>query len=124
MDIDIDTESSQRENIVKLVKENFGYDKVINMGTFTTEGPKSTVITACRGLGIDVDISHNLANMVPSEKTEMWSIKDCLEGNDKKGRKPVKSFIEEVNKYTNLKETMLSIEGITSGRSQHASGQL
>lgn len=123
-DIDLDTESSQRENVIQLVKENFGKDKVINMGTFTTEGPRSTVITACRGLGIDVDISHNLSNMVPMEKTEIWSIKDCLEGNEKKGRKPVKSFIEEVEKYPNLKETMLSIEGITSGRSQHASGTI
>ena len=120
--IDIDTESSQRQNILALAKEKFGYDKVINMGTFTTEGPKSTVITACRGLGVDVDISHNIANLIPADKTEMWSAHDCLYGNKDKGRKPVKQFVELVEKYDGLKETITGIEGITSGRSQHTSG--
>ena len=94
------------------------------MGTFTTEGPKSTVITACRGLGVDVDISHNIANLIPADKTEMWSAYDCLYGNKNKGRKPVKQFVELVQQYDGLEETITSIEGITSGRSMHTSGQL
>ena len=92
------------------------------MGTFTTEGPKSTVITACRGLGVDVDISHNIANLIPADKTEMCTAYDCLYGNEDKGRKPVKQFVELVEKYDGLKETITGIEGITSGRSQHTSG--
>lgn len=122
--IDIDTESSERENIIRIAKENFGYDDIINMGTFTTEGPKSSVITSCRGLGVDVDISHNIANLIPSDKTEMWTASDCLYGNEEKGRKPVKQFVELVNQYEGLEETIVGIEGITSGRSQHTSGQL
>lgn len=46
---------------------------------------------------------------------------DCFFGNEKKERKPVKEFIERVNQHEGLQETMLSIEGLISGRSQHAS---
>lgn len=124
MDIDLDTESSQRENVITIIKDNFDYDKVINMGTFTTEGPRSTVITACRGLGVDVDISHNISNLIPTEKTGIWSVRDTLYGNSEKGRKPVKQFKELVDRYDGLEETMVNIEGIVSGRSQHASGTI
>src|SRR5699024_1649171 len=33
-DIDLDTESSQRENVITIIKDNFDYDKIINMGKF------------------------------------------------------------------------------------------
>lgn len=120
-DIDIDAESSKREQIVKLARERYGTDKILNSCTFTTEGPKSTVITATRGYGLDVAEQHNIANLIPSEGAALWSVSDCFFGNEKKGRKPVKEFIDRVEKYDGLKDIMLSIEGLISGRSQHAS---
>lgn len=121
MDIDIDAESSKREQIVELARERYGTDKILNSCTFTTEGPKSTVITATRGYGLDVAEQHNIANLIPSEGAALWSVSDCFFGNEKKGRKPVKEFIDRVKKYDGLKDIMLSIEGLISGRSQHAS---
>lgn len=121
MDIDIDAESSKREQIVELARERYGTDKILNSCTFTTEGPKSTVITATRGYGLDVAEQHNIANLIPSEGAALWSVSDCFFGNEKKGRKPVKEFIDRVEKYDGLKDIMLSIEGLISGRSQHAS---
>ena len=120
-DIDIDAESSKREQIVELARERYGTDKILNSCTFTTEGPKSTVITATRGYGLDVAEQHNIANLIPSEGAALWSVSDCFFGNEKKGRKPVKEFIDRVEKYDGLKDIMLSIEGLISGRSQHAS---
>lgn len=120
-DIDIDAESSKREQIVDLARERYGTDKILNSCTFTTEGPKSTVITATRGYGLDVAEQHNIANLIPSEGAALWSVSDCFFGNEKKGRKPVKEFIDRVEKYDGLKDIMLSIEGLISGRSQHAS---
>lgn len=64
---------------------------------------------------------HNIANLIPNEGASLWSIHDCFFGNEKKERKPVKEFIKRVEKHEGLKEVMLSIEGIISGRSQHAS---
>ena len=121
-DIDIDAEGSRREEIIKLTKEEYGEENVLNMGTFTTEGTRSAVITSCRGLGIDRDISNNLSSLIPTEKGGIWSLAECFYGNEEKNKKPVREFIEEVNKYEGLKEAMLAIEGIISGRGQHASG--
>src|SRR5699024_7835057 len=88
----------------------------------TTEGSRSTVLTACRGLGIDRDIAFNLANLIPTDKGGAWSIIECFEGNSEKGKAPVKEFIREVENYEGLKEAMYSISGLVSGRGQHASG--
>ena len=120
-DIDIDAEASKREEIIELAKERYGYEKVLNSCTFNTEGSKSTVITAARGLGLSVSEQHNISNLVPNAGASLWSVSDCLFGNEKLNRKPVKSFINRVEQYEGLKETMLTIEGIVSGRSQHAS---
>ena len=60
---------------------------------------------------------HNIANLIPSEGAALWSVSDCFFGNEKKGRKPVKEFIDRVEKYDGLKDIMLSIEGLISGRS-------
>ena len=120
-DIDIDAEASKREEIINLAKERYGYEKVLNSCTFNTEGSKSTVITAARGLGLSVSEQHNISNLVPNAGASLWSVSDCLFGNEKLDRKPVKSFINRVEQHEGLKETMLTIEGIVSGRSQHAS---
>lgn len=121
-DIDLDSEGSKRAEIISLTKEAYGEENVLNMGTFTTEGTRSTVLTACRGLGIDKDIAHNIANLIPTEKGGIWNLDECFNGNPAKGKKPAKDFIAEVEKYDGLKEAMLSIEGLISGRGQHASG--
>ena len=121
-DIDIDAEGSKRADIIRLTKEAYGEENVLNMGTFTTEGTRSTVLTSCRGLGIDRDVSQNIANLIPAEKGGIWSLDECFNGNPEKGKKPAVEFILEVEKYEGLKEAMLSIEGVISGRGQHASG--
>ena len=72
--IDIDAESSKREQIVELARERYGKDKILNSCTFTTEGPKSTVITATRGYGLDVAEQHNIANLIPSEGAALWYV--------------------------------------------------
>ncbi|MGO1470852.1 MAG: PHP domain-containing protein, partial [Tissierella sp.] len=120
-DIDIDSQASKRDEIIRLTKERYGSDKILNSCTFTTEGPKSTVITSTRGYGLDVSEQHNIANLIPNEGALLWSVHDCFFGNKKKNRKPIQEFIDRVEKYEGLKDVMLSIEGVVSGRSQHAS---
>lgn len=120
-DIDIDAEASKREEIMELTRERYGNANVLNSSTFNTEGPKSTVLTATRGLGLETHEQHNISNLIPNEGASLWSVSDCLFGNEKKNRKPVKEFVKRVEKYDGLKETMVSIEGIVNGRSQHAS---
>jgi DNA polymerase III subunit alpha len=121
-DIDIDTEGAQRDKIIALVKEKYGSENVLNICTFTTEKTKSTILTVARGLGIDVDIAHNISSLIPNERGIQWSLEDCLFGNEELDRKPHKPFIDEIEKYDGFKDAILQINGLISGRSQHAAG--
>lgn len=122
LDIDIDTEGSKRPRIIQALRKKFGEDRVLQVCTFGTEGSKSAIQTACRGLGIDNDTAMHIASLIPFERGQNWSLRDCLYGNEEKGRKPIKEFINEIEKYPELKETALSIEGKINKRSIHAGG--
>ena len=120
-DVDIDSQRNRRNQIIEAVKKRKGDRRVLNCCTFKTEGSKSAVLTAARGLGIDNDIAQYIANLIPITRGFTWSIHDCLYGNEEEERKPVKEFINEIEKIPGLLETAQSIEGLISGRSIHAS---
>lgn len=141
-DIDLDLCPSKRPRILNEIKKERGqnFNKDIdelskkNLGctliaTFGTEGTRSTILTACRGYrsaeypdGIDVDTAQYLSSLIPSERGFLWSLDDVINGNEDKGRKPIKMFINEVNTYPGLLEIMQGIEGLVNKRSSHASG--
>ena len=141
-DIDLDLCPSKRPRILNEIKKERGqnFNKDIdelskkNLGctliaTFGTEGTRSTILTACRGYrsaeypdGIDVDTAQYLSSLIPSERGFLWSLNDVINGNEDKGRKPIKMFINEVNTYPGLLEIMEGIEGLVNKRSSHASG--
>ncbi|MCR8641367.1 PHP domain-containing protein [Paenibacillus sp. N1-5-1-14] len=121
-DIDIDTEASKRPSILKAFKARFGERRVLNIATYGTEGSKSSVLTACRGLNIDSDTAANIAALIPFERGSNWSLEDCFDGDEETGRKPVTEFINEISKHDGLKEMCLKIEGLINKRSIHAGG--
>ena len=95
-------------------KQNLGCSLVATFGTETT---KSAILTACRGYrseeypdGIDVDTAQYLSSLAPSERGFLWPLKDIVNGNPDKDRKPITSFIKEVNKYPGLLDIMTNIE--------------
>lgn len=142
MDIDIDICPSKRPEILRKIKEERGkmlYDNIMewakkNLGctlvaTFGTEGTKSAIQTACRGYrsedypeGIDVDEAQYMSSLIPEERGFLWTIKEVVYGNPEKGRKPVKTFVNEVNKYPGLLDIIVAIEGLVNHRGSHASG--
>ena len=128
-DIDIDLAPSKRPEIFRRIREERGELGLIQVATFGTEGTKSAILTACRGYrsddypdGIDVDVAQYMSSLVPQERGFLWSIKDVVEGNPEKDRKPVAAFIREVNNYPGLLGIIRSIEGLVNKRSSHASG--
>lgn len=129
MDIDIDLSPSKRKLILRRIRQERGELNVLQVATFGSEGTRSAIQTACRGYrsseypkGIDVDIAQYLGTLIPQERGFLWSLKDVVYGNEEKGRKPIKPFIAEVNKYPGLLDIMMSIEGLVNKRGQHASG--
>lgn len=122
LDIDLDVVSNKKSYIFERMKEFFGEKNVIQVCTFGTEKSKSAILTACRGLGYDVEDGQYLASLIPSERGELWTLKECFEGDIEKGRKPVTQLINEIKAFPKLRETAEKIEGITNKRSIHAGG--
>lgn len=113
-------------DISELAKENLGCTLIATYGTETT---KSAIQTAARGYrsekypdGIDSDISMYISSLIPQERGFLWSLHDVYYGNAEKGRKPVMTFVNEVNKYPGLIDIIFSIEGMVKQRGSHASG--
>ena len=128
-DIDIDLAPSKRPAIFKAIRKERGDLGLVQVATFGTEGTKSAILTACRGYrsedypeGIDVDQAQYMSSLIPQERGFLWSISDVIHGNEEKDRKPVMTFIKEINNYPGLLDIVVSIEGLINKRSSHASG--
>lgn len=121
-DIDFDTQALRREQILEAIKQYFGEKNVLNICTFGTEGSKSAILTACRGLGIDNDIGLYLTGMIPQERGFTWPLEDCLYGNPEKNRRPIEQLKIEIEKYPGFEQMILKIEGLITKRSIHAAG--
>lgn len=121
-DIDIDLLPSKRPQVFEMLKERFGRDRCLNIITFRTESLKSAIKTACRGLGIDNDTAQELSGYVPISRGRVWTYDECLHGNEDNGFQPIHALVKKVAEYPNLHETIQEIEGLISGRGQHASG--
>lgn len=121
-DVDIDTEAAKRNQIFRQLKRKFGEDRVLQVCTFGTEASKSAVQTAARGLGIDNDTAMYVSGLIPFERGSNWSLHECVYGDEEKERKPVKEFIEHINKHENWLNVAMKIEGLVNKRSIHASG--
>ena len=128
-DVDIDLCPSKRELIFEKIREERGQLGCVQVCTYGTETTKSAIKTACRGYrsqnfpeGIDIDIAEYMTSLIPQERGFLWDIHDVVYGNEEKDRKPVKSFINEVNKYPGLLAIIESIEGLICRRGIHASG--
>ena len=141
MDIDIDICPSKRPEILRKIKEERGqmFTEKTPQWAFGTEGTKSAILTACRGYigpvpgdysegeessnsGIDVDEAQYMASLIPEERGFLWPIHDVVFGNEAKGRRPVTTFVKEVEKYPGLLDIIVAIEGLVNKRSSHASG--
>lgn len=128
-DIDLDLAPSKLPKIFEEIRKERGELGLIQVCTFGTEGTKSAVLTACRGYrteecpdGIDVDEAQYMSSLIPQERGFLWSLRDVIQGNLDKDRKPVIPFINEVNKYPGLLDIMFGIEGLVCHRGSHASG--
>ena len=129
-DIDIDLAPSKRPQILQKIKEERGGELGLTLvATFGTEGTRSTILTACRGYrsedfpdGIDVDTAQYMSSLIPAERGFLWPLHDVINGNNDKDRKPIQSFLREVQQFPGLVDIMLAIEGLINKRSSHASG--
>lgn len=130
-DIDIDLAPSKRPLIFQKIREERGQFGLAQVVTFGTEATKAAIQTACRGYrsdeypeGIDVDEALYMSGLIPQERGFLWDIEDVIYGNEERDRKPVKQFLDEVNKYPGLLDIIVYINGLVNKRGVHASGTI
>lgn len=119
-DIDIDIESFQKEKIIKAIKDYFGERRVCQVVTWSKLSARTAIERACRGMGISMDVAGYLRSLVPVKRGAIYSLNDCLYGNEKKGRSKVPGFANELNKYPGLLDTALAFEGLIISSGVHA----
>lgn len=123
LDIDTDIEGSKRSQVLHHLREVYGEDRVANVATFRTEKSKSAVLTAARGLGIDVDIAQYIASLIPADRGQLRSLDQCMNGDEENGWAPIKQFQIEMNdNYPELWKVARGIEGLICGSGIHAGG--
>ena len=123
LDVDIDIEGSRRAEVLNHLRKVYGDNRVSNVATFRQEKSKSAILTACRGLGIDVDIASYLASLIPSDRGITRTLSQCMYGDTENDWKPIKQFVYEMTEnYPEVWEVAQKIEGLICGYGIHAGG--
>ena len=122
LDIDTDIEGSKRATVLKALREYYGQDKVANVVTFGTEGSKSAIQTAARGLNIDVDISLYISSLIPSDRGKIRTLNQCYYGDTENDFAPIPLFVKAMDENPELWKVAKKIEGLVCRVGEHAGG--
>lgn len=122
LDVDFDIEGGRRPQVLNKFREVYGEDRVANVITFGTEKSKSAILTAARGLGIDVDEAQYISSLVPSDRGMIRTLKQCYYGDEDNGFAPVSLFIKEMDARPELWQVAQKIEGLVCRMGIHAGG--
>ena len=120
-DIDEDFQTEKVDDIIGLLREEYGDDNVLQCATFKTESLKSAILSCGRGLGFNSDEMRNLSSLVPAHRGQTYTLNECLNGDEEKGLEPVDGFRDKFNPYPGLFDAVKKIEGLPSNNSRHAS---
>lgn len=122
LDIDTDIEGAKRSQVLAALRKKYGQDRVSNVVTFGTEGSKSAIQTAARGLGLDNDISLYISSLIPADRGKIRTLHQCYYGDEEEGFAPIPLFIQQMNQYPELWEVAQKVEGLVCRVGEHAGG--
>ena len=122
LDIDTDIEGGKRAQVLAALRQKYGQNRVSNVVTFGTEGSKSAIQTAARGLGIDNDVSLYISSLIPADRGKIRTLKQCYYGDAEEGFSPIPLFIQQMNQYPELWEVAQKVEGLVCRVGEHAGG--
>ena len=122
LDIDTDIEGGRRAQVLAALRKKYGQDRVANVVTFGTEGSKSAIQTAARGLGIDNDVSLYISSLIPADRGKTRTLSQCYYGDAEEGFAAIPLFIQQMNQYPELWEVAQRVEGLICRVGEHAGG--
>ena len=122
LDIDTDIEGGRRAQVLQALRREYGSNRVANVVTFGTEGSKSAIQTAARGLGIDNDVSLYISSLIPADRGKVRTLQQCYYGDEENDFAPIGLFIQQMNEYPDLWKVAQKIEGLVCRVGEHAGG--
>lgn len=122
LDVDFDIEGGRREEVLSKLRETYGQDRISNVITFGTEKSKSAILTAARGLGIDVDEAQFISSLIPSDRGITRTLHQCYYGEEDEGFSAIRPFVQAMKERPKLWEVAQKIEGIICRVGVHAGG--
>ena len=123
LDVDIDIEGGRRADVLKNFRKIYGEDRVANVLTLKTEKSKSAILTAARGLGVDVDTAQYLSSFIEADRGQLRTLHQTFYGDPDNGISASKQFrIEMEENYPEVWKVAQGIEGLINGCGIHAGG--
>ena len=122
LDIDTDIEGGRRAQVLQALRNYYGENRVANVATFGTEGSKSAIQTAARGLGIDNDISLYIASLIPADRGKTRTLSQCYYGDIENDFAPIPMFVQAMKEYPEIWDVARRIENLVCRMGEHAGG--
>lgn len=123
LDVDIDIEGGRRAEVLSSFRNIYGSDRVANVLTLKTEKSKSAILTAARGLGIDVDTAQYLSSFIEADRGQLRTLKQTFYGDPENNISASSHFRTEMEEnYPELWQVAQRIEGLINGCGIHAGG--
>ena len=123
LDIDTDISGKKRGIVLSYLRKKYGVDRIANVLTLGTEKSKSAILTAARGLGIDVDVARYLSSMIQEDRGQTRTLKQTFYGDPENGILPNKEFRYQMeNVYPELWEVAQEIENLICKVGVHTGG--
>jgi DNA polymerase-3 subunit alpha len=112
-DIDSDFEDSRRDEVIRHIIERYGAERVAQIITFGTMGPRLAIRDAGRAMKIPLHEVDRLAKMVDPTATISQSLDTVLE---------LSHEYQSSSQVRSLLDTAMAIEGLARHASTHAGG--
>ncbi|MBP1582480.1 MAG: DNA polymerase III subunit alpha, partial [Victivallales bacterium] len=122
-DFDIDLCERRRHEVIEYVRDKYGADRVVQIGTFGTLKAKAVIKDVCRALGRPPEEANSLTKLIPNHPK--MTLKKALEGDPENKIPPseelkqlleTEPWVQEVWKYAEI------LEGLNRNMSIHAAG--
>ena len=116
-DIDIDFCYERRGEVIEYVRRKYGRDAVGQIVTFGTMKSRAVIRDVGRVLGFEVSETDRIAKMIPNQPGKSYTVAEAV-----KQIQDVRALYGSEEKYTQLFDYSITLEGLSRHASVHAAG--
>ena len=116
-DIDIDFCFERRGEVIEYVREKYGRDAVGQIITFGTMKSRAVIRDVGRVLGFEPGETDRVAKMIPNQPGQSYTVEEAVAQI-----KDVKALYKSEERYRQLFDYSMTLEGLSRHASVHAAG--